>query len=254
MDPRLSVSVIMPALNEEKSISLSIDNTLAAFDAFNIEGEVIVVNDGSTDKTPQLVKDKMAGDKRINMVTHNSPEGIGASFWDGVDAAKGSIVTMLPGDNENDPRETLCYTSLLQHVDIVIPFAFNKNVRSFFRNILSCLYVWIVNVSFATSFNYTNSTVIYRKSILKQLKHRESSFFYQTDILIRTVKNGYLFSEVPYRLGLRGGGSSKAVTFSSFLKVAKGYLRLFGDIYFTKLAQRKKIEFTADSASKKRYE
>ena len=54
--------------------------------------------------------------------------------------------------------------------------------------------------------------------------------FFQTDILVRAVKGGYLFAEVPYRLGARSSGVSKAVSFPSFMQVVKGYLRLVRDM------------------------
>jgi glycosyltransferase involved in cell wall biosynthesis len=228
---KLCLSIIMPALNEERNILASIHNTLEALDHFDIDGEICVVNDGSTDKTEDLLNEVIRKHTRVKMIKHDAPQGIGASFWDGVDNAKGNIVVMIPGDNENDPSEIFRYISLLEHVDIVVPFIFNREVRSIFRNALSFIYRFIINTTFLVNFNYTNGTVLYRKSILKELDYRSKSFFFQTDILIRTVKNGYLFAEVPYRLDLRKEGISKAVSFPSFLRVAQGYLRLVRDYY-----------------------
>lgn len=236
----------MPALNEEKNILTAINNTLKAFEDFNINGEIIVVNDGSTDKTAELVYDFIEKCNCVRLIKHEVPKGIGASFWDGVDSASKDIVMMLPGDNENDPWEIFRYYKLLEHVDIVIPFIFNKEVRSLFRNALSFIYRFIINATFLLNFNYTNGTVLYRKSILKELDHRSNGFFFQTDILIRTVKKGYLFAEVPYRLSLRKDGISKAVTFPSLLQVIKGYLRLVKDFYFNKDRNIKK-RFPDDS-------
>ncbi|OGW53582.1 MAG: hypothetical protein A2Y81_05905 [Nitrospirae bacterium RBG_13_43_8] len=221
----------MPALNEERNILSAINNTLDALDHFDIDGEICVVNDGSTDKTEDLLNEIIRKHTRVKMIKHDVPQGIGASFWDGVDNAIGNIVVMIPGDNENDPMEIFRYTPLLEHVDIVVPFIFNREVRSIFRNALSFIYRFIINTTFVVNFNYTNGTVLYRKSILKDIGHRSESFFFQTDILIRTVKKGYLFAEVPYRLDLRKEGVSKAVSFPSLLKVAQGYLRLARDYY-----------------------
>ncbi len=243
---RLNITVIMPALNEGKNIPVVIDNTLKALEDFNIKGEIIVVDDGSADNTKGVVDTLIKKDNRVRMISHQVPQGVGASFWDGVDNANGNIIVMIPGDNENNPREILRYYRLLDHVDIVIPFIFNKGARSLFRNALSFFYRFIINSTFFVNLNYTNGTVLYRKSILKELNYRSNGFFFQTDILIRTIKEGYLFAEVPYRIGLRKEGISKAVSFPSLLQVTKGYFRLVNNIHIEK-DTKIRVRFTEDS-------
>lgn len=247
------VSIVMPALNEEKNIIAAIDNTILAFKDYNLKGEIIVINDGSTDRTRYLVEGKMSADTNnvIKLVNHEKPKGIGASFWDGLDKVEGEIIAMFPGDNENDPWEIFRYLKLLEQVDLVIPFVFNREVRPLFRNILSLLYRFIINTTFLVNFNYTNGTVLYRRSVLKELDYRSQGFFFQTDILVRLTKKGYLFAEVPYRLGLRKSGISKAVSFPSLLQVIKGYLCLIRDYYFKKRKQSR--IFSSDSVSAQRY-
>lgn len=247
----LSIAVIMPSLNEEKNVRNAVLNSLNAMDDYGFPGEVIVVNDGSTDSTKEIVMSLMKADSRISLINHDSPKGIGVSFWDGVDNSNARYVVLLPGDNENNPWEIFRYASLLEHVDMIIPFVFNREARSLFRNMLSFLYRFIINTTFLVNFNYTNGTVLYRRSVLKELEYRSKGFFFQTDILVRLVKRGYLFAEVPYRLGIRKEGLSKAVTFPSFLKVIRGYLRLVRDFYFTKNA--KEDAFVNDSQAAKRY-
>lgn len=249
---KLGVSIVMPSLNEEHNVLAAITDTLKSFDDFEIKGEIIVINDGSTDKTESIVKEAISKDDRIRIINHDTPQGIGASFWDGVRNAKGDVVTMMPGDNENDPWETLQYYRLLEHVDIVIPFVYNKEVRSLFRNALSFMYRFIINTTFLVYFNYTNGTILYRKSILDELTATSTGFFFQTDILIRIVKKGYLFAEVPYRLHMRSHGKSKAVSFPSLMKVVEGYIRLVKDIYFSKRDNTPR-KFAVGSLTEKRY-
>ena len=229
----LNISVIIPTLNEEKNILGAISNTLAAFDDIGVTGEIIIVNDGSTDRTAELVHSAIERDNRIRLVTHKKSHGIGSSFWKGIGCARGEVVVMLPGDNENIPSEILRYYKLLEHVDMVIPFIFNKETRSLFRNALSFIYRFIINTTFRVNFNYTNGTVLYRRSILEDLSYYSRNFFFQTDILVRLAKKGYLFAEVPYRLDTRKEGNSKATTFPSLLKVIRGYTRLVRDYYFS---------------------
>mgnify|MGYP001405656647 CR=1 FL=1 len=244
----LDVSVIMPALNEEKNIHLAVKNALRVFQECDIIGEIIVINDGSKDKTKEIVEGFSHSDKRVRILNHDKPQGIGASFWDGVDNAYGASIVLLPGDNENDPWEIFRYFKLLEQVDIIIPFVFNRQVRSIFRSTLSFVYRFIINSTFQVNFNYTNGTVLYRRSMLKELDFRSRGFFFQTDILVRTVKKGYLFAEVPYRLGMRKDGISKAVSFPSLFIVVKGYLKLVRDFYFTKSLKANQI-FSADSST-----
>jgi len=251
-DNEISLSIIMPSLNEEDNVHTAITNTLKAFSDLNINGEIIVINDGSTDRTPEIVSEVAAINNRVRLITHKSPQGIGASFWDGVDHAKGKAVCMIPGDNENDPWETMRYVMLLEHVDVVIPFVFNRQVRSFFRNALSYVYRSIINTTFLVNFNYTNGTVICRKSVLSELTHRSNGFFFQTDILIRTVKKGYLFAEVPYRLLARDSGISKAVSFPSLFQVIKGYIRLVKEIYMDKEFNNINRQYSSDSQTQLR--
>ncbi|MBW2173162.1 MAG: glycosyltransferase family 2 protein [Deltaproteobacteria bacterium] len=230
---RLSLSVVMPALNEEHNVISAIERTLSAFDHYKINGEIVVVNDGSTDSTGALVEDRAEAQKRVRMLVHKTPQGIGASFWDGVREAWGEVVTMFPGDDENDPVEALRYFHLLENVDIVVPFVCNKGVRSKRRERLSSAFTTIVNLTFGTRLNYTNGTVLYRKSILSALELNSKGFFYQTELLIKTIKRGYLFAEVPNLLRKRSSGVSKAISLKSFFAVVRGYLHLVKDLYFT---------------------
>ncbi|OGP53799.1 MAG: hypothetical protein A2Y65_12635 [Deltaproteobacteria bacterium RBG_13_52_11] len=228
---KLFLSVIMPALNEESNILPAIRSTLKAFKDLNIKGEIIAVNDGSTDHTGALIREMMAQDPRVRMLKHEKPEGIGASFWDGVQSARGNIVTMFSGDNENIPFEALRYIDLLKHVDIVVPFVYNRGGRGRFREFLSSLFRTIINLSFRMNLNYTNGTVLYRKSILDGMHLQSKGFLFQAEILVKMIRKGYLFAEVPYSIGKRNTGTSKAISFRSFFNVVKGYFLLLLAIY-----------------------
>jgi glycosyltransferase involved in cell wall biosynthesis len=247
-----TLSIIVTSLNEEANITGVAQGVLAAFDELHIDGELILVDDGSTDGTTQISRDMAARDSRVVMVRHEKPCGVGASFWDGVDKSHGTFVCWVPGDHENPPREIIQYLPLTNQVDLVIPFTFNKWVRSRMRNCISNVYRFILNTTFSMTLNYTNGTGIIRKSLLDALPTRNTGFFFLTDIYIRLIKQGYLFAEVPYRLAPRFVGESKAISCRSLRRVACGYLRLVYDYYFDR---KRKIprELVADSRSVARY-
>lgn len=229
-----TLSVIMPALNEESCIAAAINEVVKSFQSLNIVGEIVVVNDGSTDRTGEIAKSHANKYPFITIITHDSPAGIGASYWEGVKLATGKIVTLIPGDAENDPYEIFRYIPLMDHVDIVVPFFYNREVRSASRRLLSKVYKAIINLSFGYLLNYMNGTVMYRKSILENVRLKSTGFFFQTELLIKTIRQGYLYAEVPYAIRNRESGRSKAVSLTSLLKVAYGYISTVYYVYITK--------------------
>jgi len=84
----------------------------------------------------------------------------------------------------------------------------------------------IINLTFGVNFNYTNGTVLYRREILADFPNRSNGFFFQTENVVRAVWSGYLFAEVPYRLAVRKGGESKAISLRSLSQVVQNYLSL----------------------------
>ncbi|OQX81022.1 MAG: hypothetical protein B6D56_03635 [Candidatus Omnitrophica bacterium 4484_70.1] len=228
-----SISVIMPALNEGENIEKAVKDVLDTFTRLGIEGEVVIVDDGSRDNTFAKAKKFLSSSQgKVKILTHSIPQGIGASFWDGVKEASGETVVMLPGDGENDAYEILKYLELTNYVDIIVPYITNKNIRSPIRNFLSSLFLLIINISFGLWLNYTNGTVIYKKQVLESLCHKEKGFFYQVEVLVKAIKKGYTFAEVPCKLAKREGGISKAVSLATFADILRGYLRLIKEIYF----------------------
>ena len=244
----------MPALNEEENVELAVRSTLAAFEKYGIAGEVLVVDDGSTDKTRETVERLCAITPSVRLIHHDAPKGIGFSFWEGVKKAGGDVVVLFPADNEIDPDDTLQYFGLMEKVDMLVPFFHNTEVRNRGRRILSSLYRLVVNMSFGTNLNYTNGAVFYRRCILKGLELNNTGFFYQVELLVKLIRKGYLFAEVPAYLGVRTGGEPKALNFRSFRQVVKGYLGLMFEIHILKIEGKKKdyFELVPNSATFRR--
>jgi dolichol-phosphate mannosyltransferase len=225
------LSVIITALNEEGNILDAITAVEAVLKDFQINGEIIIVNDGSTDRTAEIVNSRSQKDSSLKVINHAKPRGVGASFWDGVDLASGEVAVWMPGDNENDPAEILRHYKLMRDVDMVIPFVSNKDARPFLRNLISSLYRRIINLTFQVNFRYTNGTNLYRTALLKKLNRRSYGFLFQADILVRLARQGCRFAEVPYKLKKRASGASKAFSLRSLLHVTRDYFRLVFDCY-----------------------
>lgn len=226
-----TLSVVMPCLNEQDNVSSAIRRTLAAFDRHGIEGEIVVINDGSTDGTADVVRALAGRYPSIRLIEHARPMGIGASFWDGVRNARNDFVTMFPGDDENDPDDALLCYYLTRDVDIIVPFIHNVEVRSISRRLISSLYRFVINITFGMNLNYTNGTVVYNRAILDGVTLKSNGFLYQAELLIKLIRAGYLYAETPHFLSRRSSGKTKALTLKSFLQVTRGYLGLIWEVH-----------------------
>jgi len=249
-----SLSVIMPCLNEADNIADAIQETLNTVDKMGIHTEIMVINDGSRDATAEIVKQLQATDQRIKLLNHTKPQGVGASFWDGVQNASHDFVTMIPGDNENDSEDVLKYYYLTQDIDIIVPFIMNIEIRSKIRRIISALYRFIINVSFGMNLNYTNGTVIYNRQILLAINLGTTGFLYQAEILIKLIRMGYFYAETPHLLSKRGSGKTKALTFSSLFNVIGGYLKLVWAVHISRKAGHTGEPLNEKSISYRRYQ
>lgn len=227
-----SLAVIIPCFNEANSILSVIQKTQNTFTQYGISGEIIVVDDGSTDNTSQVVLSAKINFNNVKLLTNSTNVGIGGSFWLGNSNTSCDYIVLIPGDDEIEPSDTLRYYYLANQIDLIIPFIMNIEVRSMYRRIISSLYRFIINISFGTSLNYTNGSVIYNRCVLKTVTLTTTGFLYQTELLIKLVRAGYLYCEMPHFLSQnRVSGKSKALSIQSFINVAKAYIYLFTQIH-----------------------
>ena len=245
----LMLSIIVPVLNEEESIESALKNIGEAIERLVAKCEVIVVDNGSVDATIEIVERRQRNCDYIKLIPNVLPRGIGIAVWEGIRNSKGRYVVMIPGDGENDTWEILRYLPLLEDVDIVIPYVYNREVRPIFRRLLSKLYKLVINLSFGMLLNYMNGTVIYRRKILDSIDLHSKGFFFQTELLIKCIKRGYLYAEVPYKISPRDGGQQKAINLQSGFIVMKEYIELLVAVYwFT----GDKVSLALDTASSDR--
>jgi glycosyltransferase involved in cell wall biosynthesis len=228
------LTIMVPALNEEGNLHSTLEMLLAEITRSRINVEVFVVNDGSKDGTGKIAERFAETDSRVSVINHQSPQGIGASFMESLKQARGEYITWFPGDGENNPRELLKYFGIKDYVDIIIPFVVNMNVRTRLRQIISSVFIFIVNLSFGTRFNYTNGNNIYRTEFFKKINIRNTGFLFSTEILLKLTKAGAIYAEVPVRIepGGRKSGSSKAFSLRSVIGIMSGFIRLFFEVNF----------------------
>jgi len=230
---KFDLSIVVPCFNEEDNIEIVLDEIIACKKKSDLNIEIIVVNDGSTDKTFEKCA-KYNKSTYIKLINHKKNKGFGAAFWSGVYAANGKYLIMVPGDGEARFKRVLFATKLLGNVDIILTFFTNKTKRSFSRRFLSKIFTSIINLTFGTKLNYTNGMNIYPTDALKNIECESSGFFFQAEIIVKLLLKNLSFAEVPIKLDSRFNGTSKAVRLSILFIIIKDYISLIRYVYFNK--------------------
>ena len=250
----IKISIVMTAFNEESNIRNTYTELKKSLNELNITHEIILVNDGSTDNTGKICSEINNDDPNVTFITNDKNIGIGTSFWKAGCDAKGEYVIWFASDGENFSYEILRYVHLLEHVDILVPFAVNKNTRTFSRRLISSIYKLIINFSFRMFLNYTNGSCIYKKSVFITLNLQSKGFFFQTELLVKSIKAGYLYAEIPFFIKKRPSGEASAISFKNLINVTISYFNLFFNYYINYSKDNKKIKIVKNSVTYKRWE
>ena len=100
-----TISVIVPALNEADNLVETIPQAVAVFENLNVDYEVLVVDDGSTDGTPQVMRRLCAEYPHLRSVRLRRNAGKAAALSVGFDHAKNDIFVMMDADGQDEPSE-----------------------------------------------------------------------------------------------------------------------------------------------------
>ena len=220
----LTISVVIPALNEERSIADVVRRVLRVIP----NAEVLVVDDGSEDET--AVRAEEAG---AQVLRRPYTIGNGAAVKAGVQAAKGSVVVLLDGDGQHPPEEIPRLIKGIGKFDMVVAARTNSAPVSRFRRFGNRGLILLANYLAQTSIPDLTSgfRVVKRKALLGVLHLLPNKFSYPTTITLAFLKSGNPVTWVPMdNIISRATGTSKISPFRdglSFIHIMLRIIMLF---------------------------
>ena len=191
-----SVSVIVAALNEETHVEATVMTGLRAAERHFADHEVLVFDDGSTDRTG-AVADKLASAyPAVRAFHHGRPVGLGGVFWRGVDAARMDRIVLLNGKDDTPEASLDAIFALGDAADLVIPYTLNTHERPLGRRVLSRTFVFLLNRICGYGLHYYNHSVLYRTEMLRSLSARSESYAFEAEALIGLLRRNCSYVEV----------------------------------------------------------
>ncbi|MFA5087877.1 MAG: glycosyltransferase family 2 protein [Candidatus Omnitrophota bacterium] len=229
-----SITIIVPAFNEQRNISSAIDSIINALEGFPGDFEMIVFNDGSQDQTGEIAEGRAKGHPQIKIVHNDINRGYGYCYQKGLELSVMEYVGVFPGDNDMAWESLRDLVRNIGEADIIASYMSDMRRRSVLRRILSRLFTCLMNVIFHMKLRYFNGSFICRRKLLRSIPIKAKSLVVIAECLVRLIKSGASYQEICFTHSGRKSERSKALYPKSIVAVLHDVFVLWTDIYLSK--------------------
>jgi len=206
------LSVVVPAYNEEQSLPILVERLIQTFEENRLKGEIIIVDDGSTDETGKIAEDLRKKYGNVKVFHHKRRMEKTAALHTGFENASGDILAMIDADLQYAPEDLIKLLSKIdQGYDVVNGWRKYRN-DSILKKIPSSIYNFVSRVSFGMTLHDFNSGFkAFKREVLEDLNLRKGQHRF---LLNLAHHKGYKVGEVevqhfPRELGKTKFGSSR---------------------------------------------
>ena len=199
--------MVIPARNEEATIGAVVDRSFAAFDELGCRGEVLVVNDGSTDGTGTALVDLQRRYPLLRVFTHRRSQGMTAALQRMFTASYGEIVILIPADMESDPLvDVPILVKFLEDKDIDVVAGWRQE-RADRKVIASRIYNFVMHHLAGVNVHDGNWIKAMRREVIDSFPPLRSDW--HRFLLMIAAHQGFRIGEVPTFYQPRPAGTSK---------------------------------------------
>jgi glycosyltransferase involved in cell wall biosynthesis len=190
------VTVIVPAFNEEENVRSTVSSIAHKLDELETTFEIIIVNDGSTDRTRAIAEELCDADNRVRLINHPTNRGPGSGVFTGIEASEGEFVIFIPADLALDINELSRYIDASRTCDLVVGVRSDRRDYSLFRKFVSVVNICLIRLLFGMKERQFNYIHMYRREMLRRIHIESRGVFITAEIMIKARDLGYRLREV----------------------------------------------------------
>ncbi|MBO0777441.1 MAG: glycosyltransferase family 2 protein [Ktedonobacteraceae bacterium] len=219
-----SLSIIMPAYNEEVAIAETVSSAITAVSTWTDDFEIIVVNDGSKDKTHEIVSELAASDTRIRLIDHEVNKGYGAALVSGFEAVTKDLAFFMDSDGQFDISELARFFPFIEQYDAVLGYRFDRQ-DTWMRKLNAWGWKMLIRLVFKLRVRDIDCAFkLYRSRFFQEHRLETRGAMINTEILYKLKRAGYTYTEVGVRHLPRRGGRATGAKLSV---IARAFRELF---------------------------
>lgn len=224
-----SITIAIPAYNEEENIEWVVKDCLASLPKYFSDYEVLIIDDGSQDKTAEIA-DKLVKQYKSVRIIHQINGGYSAAMLTGIRSAKKDFVAYIPADGQYLVSDMSKMYPLMESSDLVLGYRGIRKDYNFYRKILSYGYLVFLWVLFGITVKDLNGPNIWRTKEANKLKEiysvKSKGVFLLAEIVARFRAKDLRISEAPSVYRKRRGGTVKNAKLSVPVQTGLDALKL----------------------------
>jgi len=222
-----SLAIVIPAYCERDNIIATLENVAAALAPLGIPHEILVIDDGSTDDTAELVAAYARRHPAVTLLRNPRNMGFGWTYRRGVEAASMAHIVMVHGDNAWPAASLRELFGRIGDADVIIGYTRDMwHTRPWMRTVLSKTFTGTINVITRRRLKYYNGLQIHAAPVLKSMVIESSGHGFQAEVLVKSLRPDTTVVEVPMDLMERARGESKAFRVKNVIDVSRTLARL----------------------------
>jgi dolichol-phosphate mannosyltransferase len=224
------VTVVVPCYDEETTLEPTLEELVDVLEKARFSWQVIVVDDGSRDRSAEVATRFSEADERVLLVKHRHNMGSGQAIWTGIQHAEGRYVIYVPADGQFDHGEIPMFVQAAEEgADVVIGHRLSRDDYTLYRRASSAVFLWLCNTLFEHQFQDVNWVHLWRRDIFADFEPRSRGVFFLEEILVRARGSGKRVVEVPSLYRPRQGGRAKGGRPDVIAKTIAEMLRLWAE-------------------------
>lgn len=227
------VSLVIPMFNEESNIEHALECAVEALEAHAGEYEIIVVDDASTDRSPELVSRAAEQNERIRIVRHGENRKLGASIRSGFAEARKDLVLYMDADLPFDPDVLgrAMRAMFVTRADLIAGYRFDRTTEGFRRTLYSYLYNALIGVLFGWPHRDINfSFKLIRREVLEAIELRSEGSLIDAELVVKAKNLGFVIQQLGLDYFPRSRGSSTLSSPAVILKIFRELFQLWGEM------------------------
>lgn len=226
----IALSVFFPCYNEEANVQRVVRGAKEVLESLVSDWEIIVVDDGSKDRTGALADELAAEDSRIRVVHHSVNQGYGMALRSGFAAARKQYVFYTDGDGQFDMAELDRLLDIRDTADIISGYRRNRQ-DPFMRRMNAACWGWMVQRALRFRCRDVDSAFkLYKRAIFDRIHLQSTGALIDAEVLSRAVRLGYTIRTIPVTHLPRKAGTQTGAKLRVILRAFKELWRLRKDI------------------------